>query len=122
MIEGSYYFRRIVRDAKQISSYIRFKRIKYGFYRIYYKSAYIGECSKDMPAFGYDIEEKNWNLEDAKYYDEFHDSIDQTNKLKNFREGYFETLDKLRTRVFMFRHNKEFYKQAIQGYKQVRVK
>lgn len=121
-MEGSYYFRRLLKDAAKISPYIRFKRIKYGFYRIYYKAAYIGECSKDMNQKGHDIEEKNWNLEDAKYYDEYHDLMDQTAKLKNFREGYWETLDRLKTRIFMFKHNKEFYEQARQGYAQLRVK
>lgn len=119
---GSSYFKRLVKDASKISPYIRFKAIKHGFYRIYYKSAYIGECSKDMTAHGYDIEEKNWNLEDLKYYDEYHDLMDQTARLKNFREGYFETLDRLRTRVYMFKHNKEFFERARQGYAELRIK
>ncbi len=122
MNEGSYYFRRLVNDARKISPHIRFRRIKYGFYRIYLKGAYIGECSKDMPQVGHDINEKNWNLEDSKYYQEFEDTIDSTKRLKNFKEGYWETLDRLRTRVYMFKHNKEFYKEALRGYSQLRIK
>ena len=121
-MQGSYWFNRLQKDAKKISKYLRFKRIKYGFYRIYYKDAYIGECSKDMTQVGYDVEEKNWNYEDKSFALDHEDLIDQTAKLKNFREGYWNTLDMLRTRVYMFRHNKEMYKNALQGYKQMRIK
>jgi hypothetical protein len=121
-MEGSYWFRRLVEDSKKISCYIRFKRIKYGFYRIYYKQAYIGECSKDMFQEGYDIEEKNWNLEDKTWALQNHDLIEQTARLKNFKEGYWQTLDMLRTRIYMFRKDREFYKQSLQAYSQVRIK
>ncbi len=121
-MEGSYYFRRLVKEAKKISPHIKFKRIKYGFYRIYLKGAYIGECSKDMTQMGYDIEHKNWNYEDRRYMQEYEDTIDSTARIKNFREGYWQTLDRLKTRVFMFKHDKEFYKQALRGYSQMRIK
>lgn len=122
MSSGSRYFRRIVNEAKKISPHIRFKRIKHGFYRIYFRNAYIGECSKDMNLIGHDIEEKNWNMEDFSYYRQMDDLADQTARLKNFREGYVETLDMLRTRTFMIKHNKEFYERARQGYSQLRIK
>lgn len=121
-MEGSYYFKRIIEEARKISPHIRFKRIKYGFYRIYYKSAYIGECSKDMTQIGYDIEAKNYHFEDKRYFQEYEDTIDSTARLKNFREGYWQTLDRLRTRIYMFRHDKEFYERALKGYSQMRVK
>lgn len=122
MNSGSRYFRRIVNEAKKISPHIRFKRIKHGFYRIYFRNAYIGECSKDMNLIGHDIEEKNWNMEDFSYYRQMDDLADQTARLKNFREGYVETLDMLRTRTYMVKHNKEFYERARQGYSQLRIK
>lgn len=121
-MEGSYWFRRLVKETKQMSSYIRFKRIKYGFYRIYLKAAYIGECSKDMTEWGYDVQEKNWNLEDRSFALDHEDLIDQTARLKNFREGYWETKKRLITRLYMFRHSPEFYKTALNGYKQMRIK
>ncbi len=121
-MDGSSWFHRIVKDAGNISPYIRFKRIKYGFYRIYYKAAYIGECHKDMPQNGHDIEEKNYHYEDRRYFQEFEDTADSSARLKNFKEGYWETLDRLRTRVYMMRHNREFYEKARKGYAQMRIK
>jgi hypothetical protein len=75
-----------------------------------------------MNLIGHDIEEKNWNMEDFSYYRQMDDLADQTARLKNFREGYVETLDMLRTRTFMIKHNKEFYERARQGYSQLRIK
>lgn len=121
-MEGSYYFKRLVKDAKKISPHIRFKRIRYGFYRIYYKSSYIGECHKYMPLLGYDIIEKDYRLDSYKDFDEYHDVMDQTAHLKNFREGYIESLDKLRTRIYMFKRDREFYKTVANSYKQMRIK
>lgn len=121
-MEGSYWFRRLVKEAKKISPHIRFKRIKYGFYRIYLRAAYIGECHKDMPLEGHDVLEKNYHLEDQRYQQEYESTIDSTARLKNFKEGYHQTLDRLRTRVYMFKHNREFYKNALRGYSQMRVK
>ena len=122
MSEGSYYFKRLVKEAKKISPHIRFKRIKFGFYRIYYKSAYIGECSKDMPLLHHEIYEKDYRLDSKQDYMEYHDTIESTGRLKNFKEGYADSIDKLRTRIYMFRHDREFYKSAIDGYKQIRIK
>lgn len=122
MTDGSYWFRRLVNDAKTISPHIKFRRIKYGFYRIYLKQAYIGECSKDMCQLGREVYEKNFYLEDQRYHQEYEENIDSTARLKNFREGYWETLDRLKTRVYMFKHNKEFYKNALRGYSQMRIK
>lgn len=124
--KGSYWFMRFQRDCKKISSAIRFKRIKYGYYRIYWmgcgENAYLGECSKEMPLVGYDIEEKDIRLESQKYYEEYEDHIELSNKIKNFVEGYKEQIDHLKTRVYMMKHNKEFYKTATTGYRQIRVK
>jgi hypothetical protein len=119
---GSYYYKRLVREAKQISPHIRFKPIRYGFVRIYYQGAYIGECHKNMTLEGYDITEKDYRLDSYTDFQEYHDTIDSTARLKNFREGYVESLDKLRTRVYMFRKDREFYKRAKDGYKTLRIK
>ena len=61
-------------------------------------------------------------LEDYSFYQDHHDSAESTLRMKNFVEGYWETLDRLRTKVFMFRHDKEFYEKARQGYSQMRIK
>lgn len=122
-MEGSYWFRRIVKEARKISPHIRFKRIKHGFYRIYYKTAYIGECFKNMPEMGHDILEKNYHFsENQDNYQRYHDPADNTMRLKNFVEGYHEVKDRLLTRVYMFRHDKEFYEKARKGYSEMRIK
>ena len=72
-LTGSFWFRRILKDFKRISSHIHVKRIKYGFFRIYYERAYIGECYKEMPQFGHDIYEKNIHFENKKYYEKLED-------------------------------------------------
>jgi hypothetical protein len=118
----SKWFRRLEADCKLMSPHIRFKQIKHGFYRIYYKSAYIGECYGMMPEHGYDIYEKALGFEDYSYYQKYHDTADSTLKIKNFVEGYWETFNKIRTRLFMFRHNREAYDRARQGYSQLRIK
>lgn len=122
---GSYWFKRFQKDAKKISPYIKFKRIKYGYYRIYWagsgENAYLGECSKEMPEKGYDIEEKDIRLESKEYYEEFEDQIELTNKIKNFVEGYWDSIDSLATRVYKLKHDKEFYKTATEGFRQMRV-
>lgn len=109
-----------------MSKNIRFVKIKNGFYRIYWvgegESAYIGECYKEMPEIGYDIVDLNQDLESKKYYEEFEDNAELIRKIKNFVEGYRETIESLKKKIYMMRNNTEFRKQAIQGYKQMVVK
>lgn len=123
---GTMWFRRFVKEAKALSKNLRFVRIKNGFYRIYWvgegESAYIGECYKEMPEVGYDIEDINQDIDSRKYYEEFEDNADMIRKIKNFVEGYRESIKTLRTRVYMMRNNTDFRKQAIQGYKTMVVK
>ena len=121
-MQGTLWFRRLVGEAKRISPYINFKQIRNGFFRIYYKQAYIGECYSRMPQFGYDIAERAQGLEDYSFFQQHHDTTDSTLRMKNFVEGYWETVKRLRTKVFMFRHNREFYETARRGYSQMRIK
>lgn len=124
--KGSIWFRRFVRDVEALSPHLRFKRIKFGFYRIYWvgggEAAYIGECYKEMPEYGYDIEEKNYQLESKKYYEEYEDNPELIRKIKNFVEGYRDNIEHIRTRVYMLKNNKEFRETAVNGYKQMKVK
>lgn len=120
--EGSRWFRRFLKDCRKISPHIRVKRIKHGFFRIYWRDAYIGECYKEMPLNGHDIDDLNMNLVSQKYYEKYEDRTELTRKIKNFVEGYWESLDKIRTRTWMVLHDKEFHKQATQGYKQMVIK
>lgn len=126
MEKGTRWFQRFVREAEAMSPHIRFKRIKYGFYRIYWVgdgvSAYVSECSKDMPQFGYEIEEKNFQLESQRYFEEYEDNADLIQKIKNFKEGYYDSIDKLRTNVYMLKNNAEHRKEAQEAYNQFIVK
>lgn len=117
--EGSRWFRRLYRECKKISPHIRFKRIKYGFYRIYYRSAYLHEAYKEMPMMGYDIVENDMRMESRKYFQEYEDQGELTRKIKNYKEGYFDAIDRIRTRVYLMRTQKEFYDNAREAYKTV---
>lgn len=124
---GSIWFRRFVRDAQKISNHIKFRKIKYGFYRIYWvgsgEYAYLGECYKEMPEKGYDIEDVNMFLESKKYYEELEDNAELIRKIKNFVEGYWENMESLKRKVFMLRNgDKEFTKLTMEGYRQMVVK
>lgn len=123
--EGNYWFKRFQKEMKRIDPHIHVKRIKYGYYRIYWmgggENAYLGECKKEMPEVGYDIEEKDIFLEDQKYYEEYEDQIELTNKIKNFVEGYWDSIGSLTTRVYQMKNDKEFYKTATKGYQTMRV-
>lgn len=127
MIEkGTRWFRRFVKEAQAMSPHIKFKRIKYGFYRIFWvgdgESAYIGECCKYMPQFGYEIEEKNFQLESKKYFEEYEDNAELIQKIKNFREGYWDSIDRFKTNVYLLKNNSEHRKEAQAAYREFKVK
>jgi len=121
-MEGSYWFQKLVRETARSSPHIRFRRIKGGYYRIYYRNAYIGECSKNMPEMGHDIFERAQGFEDYSYYEEHHGNADAAMRIKNFVEGYWETKNRLKLKLFQFYNDKEFASIAINGYKQLRIK
>lgn len=124
--KGTVWFQRFVREAQALSPHLVFKRIKYGFYRIYWlnggQPAYIGECYKEMPEYGFDLEDIDAQLQDKKYFEEYEDKASLTRKIKNFVEGYRDSIERLRTKVYMLKNNKEFREQATKAYQQVVVK
>ena len=123
---GSHWFQRFMRETKELSPDIEFRRIKFGFYRIYWKGsgypAYIGECYKEMPEQGYNIDELDMNLEDKSYYEEFEDRAELTRKIKNFVEGYRDSIINMQTRMYLIKNNKEYREMAIKRYKTFVVK
>lgn len=123
---GSIWFKRFKREAEGLSSHIRFKLIKYGFFRIFWigdgVSAYLGECSKDMSEIGYEMEEKNFQLESKKYFEELEDNAEYIQKIKNFKEGYRDSITRLRTKIYMLKNNQEFRKEAQDAYRTIIVK
>ncbi len=126
MINGTIWFKRFKRELEKMSPHIKFKEIKYGFVRIYWVGgghpAYMHEVYKWMPYKGYDIEEKDPRFQSKKYYEEYEDQAELTLKIKNFVEGYWDSIKTMQKRVYMFKNNKEFYNEACNAYKQVRVR
>jgi len=121
-MEGSIWFRRLVKECQKISRHIRIKRIKFGFFRVYWKDIYIHEVYKEMPEKGYDIEYYDPRFDNRSYYEEFEDRAELTRKIKNFVEGYWDSLDAIRTRVWLLRHDKEYNQNASKAYSQMVIK
>ncbi len=121
--EGSRWFRRFVKECRKISPHIRIVKIKYGFYRIYWKEAYIHEVYKEMPLIGYDIEEDDIRMQESqKYFEEFEDGGETVRKIKNFVEGYWDSISTIKTRVWLMKNDDEYRKQAFNAYKTMTIK
>jgi hypothetical protein len=118
----SKWFKRLRSDCKRLSPHIRFKRIRMGFWRIYYNRAYLHEVYEDMSMKGYDIVSYNPRLENQSYYEEYEDSIDTIRNVKNYVEGYYDSSDRIKTRLWMHRHDKEFNQESDQAFQQIVVK
>ena len=119
---GNNWFRRFYRDCKKISPLIRFKKIKFGFYRIYWKNAYIGECYDNMPPKGYDKEEDDVRYMNQSYYEEYEDKAKLTRQIKNFVEGYYDSINTIRTRIYMLKNDYEFRNNAQKAFRSFYVK
>lgn len=125
-LNGSIWFKRLVKECEKLSPYLVFVPVKHGFYRIYWKSgcqsAYVHEVYMWMPMKGYDMDEKDPRFASKKYYEEYEDAAELTLKIKNFVEGYYDSYETLKKRVRLLRNNKDFLKEAIRAYSQVVVK
>lgn len=75
-----------------------------------------------MPMKGYDIEIPNPRLENRSYYEEYEDNIDVIRNIKNYVEGYYDSSDRIQTRLWMHRHDKEFNEEAEQAYQAFHMK
>lgn len=120
--QGNVWFKKFVRDCRRMSPDIIFRRIKFGFYRIYWRGAYIGECYNNMPPKGYDKLEDDVRFMNQSYYEEYEDSAKLTRQIKNFVEGYYETIKTFKTRIYMLRNNQEFRNSAQMAYRKMYVK
>lgn len=120
--EGSKYFKRLMRDLARYSKHIRVKRIRYGFYRIYWKEAYVHEVYKEMPYRGYSWVSDNPYHESFRWVQEHEQDGELQRKVKNFVEGYTEASKAIKLRIYQFKHNKEHYQMAKDMYKTVVIK
>lgn len=75
-----------------------------------------------MPEHGYDLDDLDPRFESQRYYEEFEDQAELTRNIKNYVEGYWESLDRIRTRTYLMRNNQEFNKSATNAYKQMVIK
>lgn len=118
--------KRFEKECKKMSPHIKFRPIKYGFTRIYWvngcEPAYMHEVIDNMPYKGYDIEEKDPRFQSKTYYEEYEDQAELTMKIKNFVEGYWDSIRTMRKLVYLMKNSKEHYKTAVEAYKNVRVK
>lgn len=120
--QGTRWFRKFYKEVKRRYPRVRFKRAKLGFYRLYFKQAYIHEVYKEMPQFGYDWFDVDPRFEDQKYFEEFEDQDELTRNIKNYVEGYTDSIDRIQTRMYMLRHNNEFYENSQKAYQQMHIK
>lgn len=103
-----------------------FVPINFGYYRIYWKNggepAYVHEIYKWMPYRGYMIEQKDENVDSQRYFEEYEDQIEVTRKLKNYVEGYTDSMNTLVLRMYQLKNDKEFRSEATKAYRRVVVK
>lgn len=120
--EGSYWFRRMMRDLARMSKYFKVRRIRHGFYRIYWKDAYVHEVYKEMPYRGYTWYTESPYKDSLKLIQEWEQDGEIQRKVKNFVEGYSEASKAIKLRVYQFKNNDEHYQLAKDMYKQVVIK
>lgn len=123
---GTLWFQRFKKECEKMSPHIQFRRIKNGFYRIYWtgggEPAYMYECYKDMPYKGYEWFEVDPRLESQKYFEEWEDKVELTRKIKNYVEGYYESIHRIKTMIYMFKNDKEYRETATKAYRTMKVK
>jgi len=118
-LEGSIWFRRLVKDLHGMSKHFKIRRIRMGFYRIYWKDAYVHEVYKEMPARGYEWYTDSPYKDSLKLMQEWEQDGELQRKVKNFVEGYYEAIKAIRLRVYQFKNNDEHYRIAKDMYKHV---
>ena len=118
----SLWFKRLKKEVERISPHIRFKRLKMGFWRIYFQNAYLHEVYEEMEILGRDIVAYDPRLESRSYYEEYEDHVSSVRTIKNYKEGYYDSIGTITRRLYMLRNSAEFNQNARQLYSQVVVK
>ena len=118
----SIWFKRLERGLPRISPQLRLVPIGLGFWRIYFKQAYVHEVFEEMPENGYDFEGYDPRIVNQSYYEEYEDHPELVRRIKNFIEGYWDSIRRLERRVFLLRHDREFYERSVNAYKHVELK
>lgn len=108
----SYWFKRLERELPKIDSRLRLVKLKLGFYRIYRGAHFIGEAYEELGPNWREIESYDPRLENQSYYEEYEDHVKMVRTLKNFMEGYYDLVSKIRRCVYQLRHNEEFARRS----------
>lgn len=119
---GSLWFRRLCSELKRMSKHFRIVRIRHGFYRVYWKDAYVHEIYKEMPYRGYSWYTDSPYKESLKLMQEYEEDGTIQRKVKNFVEGYSEASKAIKLRMYQFKNNDEHYQVAKDMYKSVVIK
>lgn len=120
--KGSIWFRRLCRELKSKSKHFRIVRIRHGFYRIYWKDAYVHEVYKEMPYDGYSTYTENPYAESLELVQDYEQDGEIQRKVKNFVEGYVQASNAIKLRTYQFMNNDEHYQIAKDMYKKVVIK
>lgn len=101
---------------------IRFVPIQHGFYRVFWGRAYIHEVYAELPQFGHDIYEKDARWASQKFAEQQDNPGETVRNIKNYVEGYWDSIDTIRTRAWMMRNDSEFNKNSTERYRTLVVK
>jgi len=118
----SYWFEKFRRDILRLDPQFKFHRLKDGFWRIYWKDHYMGECFEEMTQVGYDLVAYDPRLENQSYYEEYEDHVKMVRTIKNFIEGYWDGLINMKRKIFLLRRNHEMFERSQRAYKQMVIK
>lgn len=118
----SIWFKRLKKEVEELSPHFVFRHIKWGFWRIYWKDHYFHEVFEEMPSNGYSFEAYDPRLEEQSYYEEFEDQPEFVRRIKNFVEGYYDSIGTIRRRFYQLRNDREFFERSHNAYKQAVVK
>lgn len=117
--EGSIWFKRLMRELYKTSKHFKVRKIRSGFFRIYWKEAYVHEVYKEMPYRGYVWYTDSPYKDSLRLIQEWEQDGEIQRKVKNFVEGYVEASRAIKLRVYQFKHNDEHYRTAKDMYKHV---
>ena len=118
----SSYCKKFIKKLRSTSPHIKIRKLKHGFYRVYFQNAYLMEFFEEMPLRGYTFEDYDPRMESQSYFEELDDHYDLVRNLKNFKEGYVDSLKNLAKRLYLFKHNSEFNERTRKIYAQAVIK
>lgn len=122
LLDMTYWFKRFKKEVEEMDAHFRFKYLKMGFWRIYWKDHYIGECYENMPQIGYDFEDYDPRLDSLEYFEEWEDHVSMVKTIKNYVEGYRDSIQNIKRRRYMVRNDDEYHQRSNNVYSQVVIK